>query len=156
MDRIILDDCMHALNQAFLYYEKELDDVQLGFWKRWIMHQDAARFKRCLATHIERGKYAPRIADIKALMSELSDRSQTMYQPAKVEQKPNVADELTANAWRWYIRTFILPIGGVTNGRQPKDDEEREQWLTICIKQAMANNKDQYGALLPEHRVEIE
>jgi len=145
MDRVILDDCVYALVQCFHYYGKELDDIQLTFWKKYILTIDAVGFKRCLATHIERSQYAPKIANIKDLMAELSTRSKPMYQEAKVLPVREATPEV-ARAWMWYIST--CKSGGITEGlfsSSGTDDHDLiEQHLSVINNQC-ANSGNWLG-----------
>jgi len=95
------DDFLYSLKQTLLFYNKDLDRMQTSFWWTACKDKPIAKLKKALVEHTKVGKYAPKPADILALVDNMAinhgRRSETHAAP-KTNCPPAIAE-----AWGWFL-----------------------------------------------------
>jgi len=95
------DDFLYALKQTLEFYGKELDKMQSSFWWTACKDRPASKLKRALIEHTKVGRYAPRPAEILALVDSMNHYAGATSEMHKIPTT-NCPPEI-ASAWVWFI-----------------------------------------------------
>jgi hypothetical protein len=100
MDSLERDDFIHALTQTMHFYGKELDRGQVAIWVTACNGKAVEKLKKAFMEHLQSGRYAPRPAEILALvdgMAKIAGRNE-LPAPPTTKCPPEIA-----KAWMWFI-----------------------------------------------------
>lgn len=135
MDAIERDDFVHALGQTLAFYGKELDQMQTSFWLTACRDKGSRRLKAALIEYTKIGKYAPRPADILAIVDNMSQQNKVkaLPPPPTTNCPPDIAQ-----AWMWFINRMTRgsSLEGLFDEAGAVDLETQEKYLHIVNHEA--------------------
>ena len=139
MDKLERDDFVYALQQTMLFYNKELDKMQTTFWVDACRDKPVGKLKDAFREHIKVGRYAPRPAEILAIvdMSVKQNRHETLPPPT-TNCPPDIAQ-----AWMWFINQSAkgTTLDGLFDEHGAIDIPTQEKYLHVVNHEA-----HKYGA----------
>lgn len=139
MDRVELDDALHALTQTMLYYGKELDDNQMRFWRSYLLNENVVEVKAALLAHSHQSRYAPKISDVSDLIKQARQAGAPQYKALAPTPESNCPPEIS-NAWLYWIKRwhdFDLPG---TPDQSAVSESQAEAWLVLVNQEAKRHN----------------
>ena len=135
MDSIERDDFIHALTQTMAFYGKELDRMQTTFWVDACRDRSVNKLKLSLREHIKAGRYAPRPADILALVDNMAKHhgQDALPPPPTTSCPPDIA-----KAWQWFIGQSAKgsSLEGIFDSKSAVDMATQERYLHIVNHEA--------------------
>ena len=130
------DDFLYALKQTLEFYGKELDKMQSSFWWTACKDRPASKLKRALIEHTKVGRYAPRPAEILALVDSMNHHTGAASEMHKIPTT-NCPPEIVA-AWMWFIGRTTQDSKKIQlfQKRTDIDTKTQEKYLHIVNEQA--------------------
>lgn len=135
MDAVEKDDFIHALGQTLAFYGKELDRMQTSFWFTACKDKGVKQLKAALIEYTKVGKYAPKPADILAIVDNMRQHKA----PKELPPPPttNCPPEI-AKAWMWFINRMTRGsnLEGLFDEHGDVDLKTQEKYLHIVNHEA--------------------
>lgn len=136
MDAVERDDFVHALGQTLAFYGKDLDKMQTSFWVTACNGRPVKKLKAALLDYVRVGKYAPKPADILAIIDQQPKGEAKALPPPKQETScpPEVA-----KAWMWFLNRITEDsknLSGLFDSNGSYTLDEQEKFLHIVNHEA--------------------
>ena len=134
-----MDDCLHALGQTYAFYNKELDSLQVGFWRQFFNGKKPHHALTAIKNYAISGRYAPKPKDLLEEYQKLKDADtvERSYVTPALEA-PKCPDDVSLG-WRyWLPRFYGNDVGGLMGKADKVTDEQAEKLLFIVNKEAKA------------------
>ena len=109
-----MDDCLHALGQTYAFYGKELDSLQVGFWRQFFNGKNPHHALTAIKNYAISGRYAPKPKDLLEEYQKLKDADtveRSYVTPALAAPKCPADVSL---GWRYLLPRFYgNDVGGL-------------------------------------------
>jgi hypothetical protein len=126
--------CLSAIKKTLQFYNKSFDDNTRQFWRYYLRQiRNAELFLDALRQYPATGRYAPRPADISAIIEEIRPPKSTVKQAEIIDDCPAEIRE----AWSYWIPRFWnrdLPF------KTEVDEDKAEQYLITVNQEAKRTN----------------
>ena len=119
-----------AVKMTMQFYGKGFDDLTAKFWRRWMRQESNSELiLEALRQYPNKGKFAPKPADIQQIMEEIRPPRSTHKQAEIVDDCP----ALVRQAWSYWIPRFWdkdLPFN------TDVDESKAEEYLVLVNEEA--------------------
>ena len=131
------DRVLGAIKLTLNFYGKKPDDMQLKFWRRWVRGQNNTELVlEALRQYPNTGKFAPKPADIQAIIEEIRP-PKSSYREQELED--TCPPEIRAAWMHWVPKFWDQPLP-FKEGAEPVSDSQAEAWLILVNQEAKRCN----------------
>ena len=138
--------CLSAIKKTLQFYNKKWDENQRQFWRYYLRQvRNPELFLDALRQYPATGRFAPKPADISAIMEEIRPPKSTVKQAEIIDNCPSDIRE----AWSYWIPRFWnkdLPF------KTEVDESKAEQYLITVNQEAKRTNTPE--AIPETHRLQ--
>jgi len=142
MDRVEVDDVVHAITQVQEFYGKELDKLGAKLWIRALHGRTAEEIKRALADYTGIGKHAPKPVHIIELIEKTRSENRGKL-PAPDPEVTHCPPDI-ARAWMWFINVKTRGsknLDGMFSKSAEVDAKTQDRYLTLVNHEARRHNR---------------
>jgi hypothetical protein len=140
--------CLSAIQMTLQFYNKKMDDITRKFWRQWLRQQrNPELVLDALRQYPNEGKFAPKPADIQAIIELIRPPKSTVKEQEIVDTCPPEIRK----AWSYWIPKF-WGESAIKLDAVDADYDQAEAWLILINQEAKRCNTPE--AIPDTHRLQ--
>jgi hypothetical protein len=129
--------CLSAIQMTLQFYNKKMDDITRKFWRQWLRQQrNPELVLDALRQYPNEGKFAPKPADIQAIIELIRPPKSTVKEEEVVDNCPPEIRK----AWTYWIPQFWDQPMPFKETAEPVSEDQAEAWLILINQEAKRCN----------------